>query len=253
MASTDTDIDSYGPVTASVSPDTPLRGPASSCPPVTVLDPEGDVILVVPSEEGIARFQINSHILCVASPVFRAMLGKHSRFKEASALAAARLRSDSDTTSSPARPYEVNLADDNPKALAVVLRILHMKTALVPKSATECQLYEVAIICDKYDLAAAVTFWAEQWIALLAPEESPTPPTVFGHQWLFIAYVFGRVTLFKALTREVILSSTLDESGALLMPAPAGLGSNEYLPDSIISKFFNITSIILYLIVTNIR
>jgi len=84
-------------------------------------DPDGDVILVIPSEalERTARFQVNSHSLCIASSVFRAMLGASARFKEGNAL---RNRD----AGSP--PIEITLGDDNPKALAVLLRIVHLHT-----------------------------------------------------------------------------------------------------------------------------
>lgn len=116
-----------------------------------------------------------------------------------------------------------------------------MKNHLVPKKLDEDQLYEVAVICDKYDVRHAVLLWFEQWIALLVPNESANPPTVVGHKWLFIAYVFGRNALFHNLSQEIILTATTtktDESTTLVMPAKDGTGMNEYIPDSILSKFF---------------
>ena len=230
MASTAHDVDTCGPTTTPARPQTSIS--IRPAPPIMVLDPEGDVILVVMFNKTTARFQINSNILCVASPVFRAMLGRHSQFKEASALAAARLQSDSVTTGT----YELTLPDDNPKPLAAVLRILHAKHTLIPKLLTEDQLFEVAVICDKYDLGPVVMVWVDRWILLLVPDESKMPPTVVGHKWLFIAYVFKRENLFRPLTQELILTATTDESTALVMAAKDGTGGNEYLPESLISR-----------------
>ena len=118
----------------------PTSGRASS--PATVMDPGGDVILVVPFDQGKISFQVNSGMLCLASPVFRAMLRLNSNFKEASALHAF----------SSGSLFEITLKEVNPKALAVVLRVIHMKYDSVPKSLDEDQLYEVAVVCDKYDM-----------------------------------------------------------------------------------------------------
>ena len=220
----------------------PSGADGTSLPPMMVMDPEGDVILVIPRSNGKkARFQINSNILCVASPVFRAMLGKHSRFKEGRALAAARLQSDTDTASGFSRAYELTLAGDNANAFAVVLRILHTKNNLVPSSLNEYQLYGIAVICDKYDLTPAVMLWVDRWMPQLVPNESRNPPIVTGHKWLFITYVFGRKKLFHKLTQEIILNSTIDDSGALVI---GGARINEYIPDSILRKLSNIAWIL---------
>ena len=201
------------------------------------MDPEGDVVLVIPTDKGKARFKINSNTLCVASPVFRAMIGRHSRFKEASILAAT--RADSNHT-----PYELTL-EDNQNALGVVLKIIHMKHHLVPKYLDEDQLYEVAVICDKYDMSQAVMLWADRWIAALVPNESAKPPIVIGHKWLFISYVFVRRELFHELSYELILTAmtSTDDSGStiLVMTAKDGSGMNEYIPDLILSKFYHFT------------
>ena len=109
---------------------------------------------------------------------------------------------------------------------------------MVPKFLTEYQLYEVAVICDEYDLAGAVMLWTDRWIPHLVSFESQKPPSVIGHQWLYIAYVFGRQKLFHTLTQELILTSTIDEYGSLVMEATDGTGSKVLLPNLIISEFF---------------
>lgn len=80
-------------------------------------DEHGDVVLVLPlpNSAGTTRFQVNSNVLCLASPVFQAILGKNSSFKEAKALAAV----NSGATST---PFELAL-DDDPNAFTIILRI----------------------------------------------------------------------------------------------------------------------------------
>ncbi|RPB26216.1 hypothetical protein L211DRAFT_781865, partial [Terfezia boudieri ATCC MYA-4762] len=165
------------------------RASVSSNVPTVQFDPDGDVFLVIPSE-GTAhtvRFQVNSHSLCLASSVFHAMFGANATFKEGNAL---RNRD----AGSP--PIEIKLGDDDPKALAILLRIIHLQFNWVPKTLKYDQLYKVAIVCDKYDMREILGPWLYQWI----PVGTRLGGEIPGDQWLFIAYVFGRQALFTELT-----------------------------------------------------
>jgi len=203
--------------------------PTASAPVPTIqFDPDGDVILVLPSEatDRTVRFQVNSHSLCLASSVFRAMLSEDAPFKEGDALR-------SRDTSSP--PIEITLGDDEPKALGVLLRIVHLQFNWVPKRLGDDQLYQVAIVCDKYDMRQVLGPWSDQWI----PVGTQLGGKIAGDQWLFIAYVFGRQALFTQLSKELILRSTADAGGSLLAPPlmsnTGGARSyNQYIQSSIL-------------------
>jgi len=192
-------------------------------------DPDGDVILVIPSEaqKRTARFQINSHSLCLASPVFRAMLGINASFKEGNAL---RNRN----ASSP--PIDITLEDDEPRALAVLLRIVHHQYDWIPRTLNGNQLYQVAIVCDKYDMRGVLGLWLDQWI----PLDTNCGGKIVGDQWLYIAYTFGRKALFTQLSKDLILTSTVDANGTLLAPsstsdsAQSTSSFNHYIPSSIL-------------------
>ncbi|KAF8468192.1 hypothetical protein BDZ91DRAFT_793053 [Kalaharituber pfeilii] len=169
------------------------------------IDPEGDITLAVPhSLEGstvkaIAYFRVNSQILCIASPVFRAMLSKTSSFKEATSLAKRDPSSE---------PTEVQLLDDNPKALAIILRAIHLQSDWVPDSPTTEQLYEIAILCDKYDMRQSLEQWLRNWIPQRESEASTNP-----HKWLFISIAFGRKRILSDVSRSIILNYTPGTSG----------------------------------------
>ncbi|KAF8426733.1 hypothetical protein EV426DRAFT_592600 [Tirmania nivea] len=194
-------------------------------------DPDGDVILVIPSEAQ-KRFQVNSHSLCLASSVFRVMLGANARFSEGNAL---RNRD----ASSP--PIEITLGDDNPNALALLLRIVHHQYDWVPRTLDDNQLYQVAIVCDKYDMRGVLGLWLDQWI----PEDTKSGGKITGDQWLFIAYAFGKQALFTELSKDLILTSTVDAGGSLLAPLPtsnsvqAQSSFNHYIPSSIVAEISN--------------
>lgn len=173
-----------------------------------VFDPHGDCILVLPCSRGNTRFRVYSQILCHASPVFQAMLGTSSGFREGQTLA---------SRSSASPPLDVPIADDDPPALATVLRILHRQYDWVPESITSDQLFHIAVICDKYDMRQALEDWLKKWLEKLTTNRS-------GDKWLFMAYAFQRADLFAKLSKELILNTST-----------SGFESfNRYIPESII-------------------
>jgi len=184
-------------------------------------DPEGDVLLIL-SPSTMATFRVNSNILCIASPVFRAMLGVKSRFKERTALSA---------RTSTSEPLEISLPDDDPKALGVILRVIHLQYDWVPPSLDENQLYTIAIICDKYDMRQSLEVWLAKWIS---PLVDPPANPVSGDKWLFIAYAFARKDLFSRLTKDLTLQCRSDKDGNLLMN---GNTLSEHIPGHIVGEW----------------
>ncbi|KAF8425457.1 hypothetical protein EV426DRAFT_595148 [Tirmania nivea] len=172
------------------------------------IDPHGDITLVIATSSGTARFQVNSGVLCVASPVIRAMLGPDSSFKEARDLAA------SSRSQTKARaPLEVRLEDDDPQAMAIILRILHLQFDLVPierARVDEVKLYQMAIICDKYDMQRALGYWFKHWTAEALD--------VTGPKWLFMAYAFGHETIFTEVSRDLMVRCEVTGDGDLILP-----------------------------------
>jgi hypothetical protein len=158
----------------------------------------GDIILIVSAEAGILGLKVSSHVLCTASPVFHAMLGPNSQFKEACELRKCSVEN----------PYELYLTEDYPQALTAVLLALHCRTEMVPVELTFKNLLELAIICDKYNCAGGVWVWVEAWIA----DWEPLKVTSGYEEWLFIAWVFGIEEGFEELSRKIILESYFDPS-----------------------------------------
>ena len=74
--------------------------------PPTVMDPEGDVILVL----GDVGLQVSSKVLSVASPVFKAMFGPH--FAEGQGQA------------SSMKPRRIKLHDDDVEAMKVLCKYI---------------------------------------------------------------------------------------------------------------------------------
>ncbi|QDS75676.1 hypothetical protein FKW77_007578 [Venturia effusa] len=117
----------------------------------TSIDPDGDVLLVVGSDESQMSLQVSSKVLSVASKVFKTMF--FGRFKEAVELA------NSST------PYEIELPDDDPTAMSVLCAILHHAEFTLPISIK--MLIQFAVVADKYDTLRACKLTAHSFLATL--------------------------------------------------------------------------------------
>ena len=133
--------------------DSDTASAAPSTHKVTV-DPEGDVILAVIGEEGAGRsrdFLASSKLLKLASPVFAKMFAPC--FREGAAL-----RSSTETCPT------VQLEEDDPDAMELLLRALHFDTENVPETAPSPDtLAKLSILSDKYDCNRAMKPWIALW------------------------------------------------------------------------------------------
>lgn len=84
----------------------------------------------------------------------------------------------------------VNLEEDDPKAMEVILRILYYQCGDIPLSVEPKPLAVLAIHCDKYDCIRALRPWAAQWCS---NHPRITEPEAFGFM-LLAAYMFRSPT-----------------------------------------------------------
>ena len=146
------------------------------------------------SVPGIRTYVVSSVVLSLASPVWNAMFGPHGHFMEADTSAGSR---------------EIRLAEDDPEALLIILRIAHLQFRQLPTALDFKELLRLAIICDKYDVVGLVRPWLSQW-------EEPLKPSAFepGHEeWLFIAWTFGDNHTYEFLADQLVSDSTSNEVG----------------------------------------
>jgi hypothetical protein len=101
-------------------------------------------------------------------------------------------------------PKQIDCSDDDAGALLVLLNIAHLKFDIVPKLLPYQLLYHVAILVDQYQCLKLVLPWLRLW---LQDEESQS--MVDGQEgWLFIAWAFGRESVFEQLARKLLKQST---------------------------------------------
>lgn len=145
------------------------------------------------------------------------MLGPSSSFSEAVALRRSQ--------STQGDPYVQTLFDDDPVALAVILEAIHLQATRVPRRVTIEQLVKLAVVCDKYDCAAAVKLWAETWM-----EPWSKCLTVGETQlgMLFVTWVFGQRNVFSSLTKMLVPQLAFSANGrsvcAMIKAADPRLG-----------------------------
>lgn len=157
--------------------------------------PHGDLILKLSTSEEVVRFRVASQVLCLSSPVFSAMLGPSSGFREAGELR---------THPRGARePYVVSIEDDSSVEFRVILNAIHLRNSLVPLvTANGEALWCMAVICDKYDFTEAVSVWIGIWAKEWGERVICDPE--YGH-WLFIAWTFGVADIFTVVSKDIIL------------------------------------------------
>ena len=100
----------------------------------TVIDPEGDVILVCDETE----FQVSSKVLSLASPVFSALFSP--RFAEGQLI--------------PSKPGRIELHNDDTESMRFMCAVLRHKNTRANAIGLE-RLERLAVLTDKYDVCTS--------------------------------------------------------------------------------------------------
>lgn len=161
------------------------------------LDPSGDLTLFIgEATDTQATAIVSSRAICLASPIWRAMLNPDNSFKE----------------SNPAN-QEITFPEDDAEAFMILLNIAHLQFLNVPSNIENVRkLLNIAILCDKYDTVTLVRPWLPRWndvISSIGRDES-------FEERLFISWTFGDVTTFESITAALVKCSTTDETGQCL-------------------------------------
>ena len=138
----------------------------------TPIHPQGDIILVTKGPDPKLepdRLLVKSTFLAHASPVFATMFS--DRFAEGQNL-------------SVAAPKEITV-DDDPWALYVLMKLLHLSHKNVEVKPTAEQMYDLVILVDKYDCYDSVSLTLTAWLQLLKFE------TLDARSWALLAGVYG--------------------------------------------------------------
>ena len=153
-----------------------------------VVDPSGDVILVVGDTTLGKNIQVSSHVLSLASTVFKAMFSPH--FQEGQ-----RIKASSESA------VKISLPDDDPEAAGLACKILHHTIDNTLENPNLGLLAKLATFADKYDCVRSLRPSTQRWIHNL---QSGTNPAGY-YNLLVLSYLFDDPELFQKLTRNMVL------------------------------------------------
>ncbi|KAK5653996.1 hypothetical protein OQA88_7672 [Cercophora sp. LCS_1] len=181
-----------------------IPSPFANLYPLYEVDPTADTLLIVPplttpfapwdppsavttasgaitSPSGL-RIKVSSKHLTLASRVFRNKLAS------------------SPTTQSDGRIHLTLGPGFAPKAVQIVLNIIHSRGSKVPREVDLDTLAQIALFVDKFSLFDAVEVYADRWISKLegsVPEAGQRDLVL----WIYASYVFRRNEVFRTVTR----------------------------------------------------
>lgn len=171
-----------------------------------VVDPEGDVILVV----NITELQVSSKVLSVASDVFKAMFSPH--FQEGQ---------DLNSTS----PKRISLPGDDAVAMTTLCNILHLRHNSVSKTPLETELVDLATVCDKYNCSEAFSIWSQIWMRYYTQEQDSDLKGVA--QLLYPFFLLNDAESFKQVSKLTVFHT----EGWIVKPKRTDL-----MPDTVFGK-----------------
>jgi len=115
-------------------------------------------------------------------------------------------------SSEPDPEEPLDFREDDPDALLLLLRIAHLDFVSVKKRLSVEELYNLAILCDKYDCVHLIKPWVDEWyrdaeLLRIVGESSKR---------LFIAWSFGRIESFEIAASALLTQGGMDENGQLV-------------------------------------
>jgi hypothetical protein len=134
-------------------------------------------------------------------------------------------------------PAEISLLDDDPNAMALLCEILHHRCQLTHDLfviENFSGLRKLAVVSDKYNCVAAVSFATNSWIQALEPlEAKATPDDLF--QALEVAYILDHAILFERVTKRILMN---DVGG--ILDRMIGWTTDNILPIRVYGKHFRL-------------
>lgn len=184
--------------------------------PFYQVDPEADVLIIVPAnKQAFAPWDISSvdetHVVnkhAVSQSGLR-IKASSKHLSLASDVFKKKLRHFSRNTSVQADGrIHLNVAQGfDARAAAIVLNAVHGKAFKTPKSVDLDTLAQIAMFAGKFQLAEAVSVYADRWISRLLDQL----PNTYNRElilWVYISHVFGHSEAFRAATKVAAVYST---------------------------------------------
>ena len=169
-----------------------------------LFDPDGDLRLEVGAKinpEEQLECIVCSKTLSRATSVFKNML--YGPFRESRASSSAALSTQN---------WVVELPEDNPQAMKILLSSMHSQYEHVPTALSLTELYQVLLVCDKYDTIRMIRPWAQLWFLPHTPLAKSTGNEIL----MWIAWELGSENVFREVAARLCLECEVDPEGHLL-------------------------------------
>ncbi|KAF8861596.1 hypothetical protein BDZ45DRAFT_249219 [Acephala macrosclerotiorum] len=166
----------------------------------------GDVRILVKHEGEDIEGRVSSSALSLASPVWEKFLFPPWEAEE------------------PADGVEeIDCTGDDSGALLILLSVAHLKFQNVPSFLPYKTLLQVAVLCDQYDCVTLVRPWLSTSLWLAGEEQEALASG--QRRWLFIAWVFGRESVFEKLAIHIVknIGVTDEQRWKDMAPMPDGI------------------------------
>lgn len=154
-----------------------------------IVDIEGDVLLIV--GEQAQKILVSSIFLTKTSKVFNALLS--DRYAEGSN------RLD-------VCPTEVHLPKDDPSAVLLMCKLLHLQHHDLPATLSSTELFELAVAADKYDSTRQLQFAAFRWFQAASKHPYVIDALI---ELTTAAHLFGDATHFKHFTHIIVFEKNI--------------------------------------------
>ncbi|TDZ67513.1 hypothetical protein CTRI78_v002771 [Colletotrichum trifolii] len=170
---------------------------------IVEVDPDGNLILLVGAQlpdkkDSPSSFRVCASALRRSSPVWKSMLfGPWKESKPASGT------------------WSVDLPEDDPDALEVLLNIVHANFPLVPYEPDLLLLEGVLRLANKYDMVKALRPWSQAWLDVAKGSSGEEN----GRRMLSVVYVgreLGQVELQMNMMQKLVVEAANNENGQLV-------------------------------------
>jgi hypothetical protein len=179
----------------------------------------GDTQLLVSSSEGEITASVSSHAMSLASPVWKKFISPPWRPSQMNKSRETSSPDDGEGVRISFPPVSDELLDfreDDADALLLLLRIAHLDFISVKKQLSVAELYNLAILCDKYDCVHLIKPWVDEWSLCAARAIRRQVGGELLSKFLFIAWSFGRRFDFRTSASVLLMQSGTDKNGQLL-------------------------------------
>ncbi|MCJ1282600.1 hypothetical protein MMC26_001925 [Xylographa opegraphella] len=188
--------------------------------------PSGNLILEIGFAEQKQMLRVSSHILCLASPVFKAML--NSRFIEGA-------------SKFPSGEKKVGLPDDSFDTVKTFCSIIHFQGLKAVRPRSLELIEDMSIFCDKYDATDAAMLWSSLHLeSYLSKSPLWYTPFLFSsverdmHQercvrLFYVTYAFKNHAGFARVSQDILYTwdsttrSQIEQYEQKHVPLPSGI------------------------------